>query len=113
MPTLFEKIIAGEIPADIVYEDEHVVAFRDIEPAAPVHVLVVPRRPLPHLEAAGRDDAKLLGHLFLGARAVAEREDLTEKGYRLVLNNGRDAGQEVPHLHLHVVGGRGFGWPPG
>ena len=116
-PTLFEKIIARQIPADIVYEDAHAVAFRDIHPQAPVHILVVPRRPLTRLSEAdpggggSGGDAELLGRLLLAVNAVAAQERLTD--YRVVINNGAGAGQTVFHLHLHLLGGRALGWPPG
>jgi len=110
--TLFQKIADREIPADLVYEDDHVVAFRDIHPQAPVHVLVVPRKPIPTLDDLGPDDAELVGRLFLAAQQVARREGL-DTGWRAVINCGRDAGQEVYHIHLHVLGGRRMSWPPG
>ncbi len=110
--TLFEKIIARQIPATIVYEDDRAIAFRDVAPAAPVHVLVVPKRPVVSLAAATDEDAALLGHLMVVARKIAEQERL-EEGWRLVANNGPDAGQSVDHLHLHVLGGRKLAWPPG
>lgn len=112
MPTLFEKIIAREIPAAIVHEDDRCVAFRDIDPKAPVHVLVVPRRPIPSLDALTDADADLAGHLLVVAARVAAAEGLSG-GYRTVFNVGTDGGQTVPHLHLHVLGGRAMGWPPG
>ena len=120
--TLFQKIADGEIPAEIVHEDDRCVAFRDINPAAPTHVLVVPRKPIPSPAAVEPEDAALVGHLFVVARKVAEQEGLApteedpttgEGGYRLVFNCGPDAGQSVPHLHLHVLGGRDLSWPPG
>lgn len=111
--TLFEKIADRSIPADIVYEDEHTVAFRDIHPVAPVHVLVVPRRPLARLAHGTADDILLLGHCMNAARLVASQLGLDEGGYRVVVNNGDDAGQTVHHLHLHILGGRAMGWPPG
>jgi len=111
--TLFEKIIAREIPADILYEDEHCVAFRDINPQAPVHILVVPRKPLVNVASAEPEDAELLGRVLMAAKAVAEQEGIAAGGYRLVLNNGAEAGQTVFHLHCHVLGGRSFSWPPG
>jgi len=113
MPTLFQKIIAREIPADIIYEDEWVVAFKDISPQAPFHVLLVPREPLVDLSQAGEQDSAILGHLLLAARNVALQYPAAAKGYRLVLNNGKAAGQEVPHLHIHMLAGRKMGWPPG
>jgi len=111
--TLFEKICDKEIPADIVYEDEQVVAFRDIAPAAPTHVLVIPRKPIPRINEAEPDDQALLGHLLLKAAEVARSLGLGEAGFRLVLNNGADAGETVPHLHCHILGGRKMTWPPG
>jgi len=111
--TLFERIIAREIPADIVYEDEHVLAFRDINPAAPVHVLVVPKLLITGVAAAEPRHAELLGRVLLAAAEVARRECLEDGGYRLVINNGVDAGQSVFHLHCHVLGGRKLSWPPG
>jgi len=111
--TLFEKIIAREIPATIVYEDDLVLAFRDIKPQAPVHVLIVPKKPIPRMAEAGPEDHKILGHLLLKAAEVAEKLGLKTSGYRLVLNNGPDAGEAVPHLHCHILGGRAMGWPPG
>lgn len=111
--TLFERIAAKEIPAQIVYEDEHIVAFRDIKPVAPTHVLIVPRKPIATLEDAAPADHAVLGHLLLQVPVIAGQLGLTEGGYRLVLNNGRDAGQEVPHVHFHLVAGRKLNWPPG
>lgn len=111
--TLFEKIIDREIPATIVYEDERVLAFRDIKPAAPNHVLIVPKKPIPRIAEANPDDAPLLGHLLLKAAEVARQLGLTDSGFRLVFNNGPDAGEAVPHLHCHILGGRRLGWPPG
>jgi histidine triad (HIT) family protein len=112
MKTLFEKIIAREIPAAIVYEDDSVLAFRDIKPQAPMHVLIVPKKPLPRIAEAAADDQKLLGHLLLKAAEVAKQLDL-KNGYRLVINNGTDGGETVPHLHVHILGGRHLAWPPG
>ena len=112
MATLFSKIIAREIPAEIVYEDEHCLAFRDINPQAPTHVLLIPKRELPRLADAGPDARDLLGHLMLAAGIVA-RQLGVEHAFRLVVNNGADAGQSVFHLHLHILAGRPFRWPPG
>jgi histidine triad (HIT) family protein len=111
--TLFEKIVARQIPADIVYEDDLVLAFRDIKPEAPVHILVVPKKPIPRIAAAGSEDHQVLGHLLLKAAHIAAKEGLTDSGYRLVINNGPDAGETVPHLHLHILGRRQLAWPPG
>jgi histidine triad (HIT) family protein len=110
--TLFEKIIAREIPAAIVYEDDSVLAFRDIHPQAPMHVLIVPKKLIPRIAEAEADDQKLLGHLLLKAAEVAKQLDL-KNGYRLVINNGADGGETVPHLHVHILGGRHLAWPPG
>ena len=111
--TLFEKIIARELPGSIVYEDDLVVVFRDIKPQAPTHVLIVPRKPIPRLAAAQPEDQQVLGHLLLKAAEVANKLGLTQSGFRLVFNNGPDAGEAVPHLHCHLLGGRHLGWPPG
>ena len=111
--TLFEKIIDREIPATIVYEDDLVLAFRDIKPQAPTHVLIVPRKPIPRVAEAKPEDHKILGHLLLKAAEVADKLGLKQSGYRLVFNNGPDSGEAVPHLHCHILGGRPMGWPPG
>src|SRR5262245_56062080 len=111
--TLFEKIIAREIPAEIVYEDDLVLAFRDIKPQAPTHVLIVPKKPIARLAEATAEDHAVLGHLLLKAAAVAAKAGLQDGGYRLVINNGRDGGETVPHLHCHILGGRALHWPPG
>jgi histidine triad (HIT) family protein len=111
--TLFEKVAAREIPADIMYEDDLVVAFRDIKPGAPVHVLIVPRRAIRRIAEAAPSDHQVLGHLLLKAAEVAAKLGLTKTGYRLVINNGPDAGESVPHLHCHILGGRRMAWPPG
>lgn len=111
--TLFEKITAREIPADIVYEDDLVLAIRDINPQAPTHVLIVPKKPIPRIAEANAGDQALLGHLLLKAAEVAQLVGLSENGYRLVINNGCDGGESVPHLHVHILGGRLLGWPPG
>ncbi len=110
--TIFGKIIRKEIPADIVYEDEDVLAFKDINPQAPVHILVIPKKPIPQLSMAAPEDQTLLGKLLQTAQHVAATAGL-EQGYRLVINNGADAGQTVFHLHLHILGGRALAWPPG
>jgi histidine triad (HIT) family protein len=111
--TLFEKIIARQIPSDIVYEDDFVLAFRDISPKAPTHVLIVPKKPIPNIAAAKPEDEKALGHLLLKAAEVAGKLGLDKSGFRLVINNGPDAGESVPHLHCHILGGRALAWPPG
>jgi histidine triad (HIT) family protein len=111
--TIFQKIIDGDIPADKVYEDESVLAFRDIQPQAPVHILVIPRKPIVSMAHADEEDGELIGKLMLAASRVARSEGLDEHGYRIVTNIGRDGGQSVNHLHLHVLGGRSMGWPPG
>lgn len=111
--TLFQKIADKEIPAAIVYEDELCVAFRDIAPAAPVHVLLVPRKPIPDIAAATAEDAALLAHLMLKVGEIARAEGLAESGFRTVMNTGEQAGQTVPHLHIHIIGGRSLQWPPG
>ena len=111
--TIFSKIARGEIPAKIVFQDGEVVAFRDISPQAPVHILVIPRRVITRIDAAGQGDGELLGKLLLVAGEVARREGIDKTGFRLVINNGPDAGEAVPHLHVHVLGGRKMTWPPG
>ena len=111
--TLFEKIAKREIPADIVYEDDLVLAFRDVKPQSPVHLLIVPKKPIPRAAEATVEDLALLGHLILKAAEVAKREGLNGSGYRLVINNGPDGGESVPHLHCHILGGRPMHWPPG
>ena len=111
--TIFGKIIRKEIPAQIVYETERVLAFRDINPVAPVHVLVIPKKPVESIATAVRTDAEILGELMLAAAEVARQEGLEPGGYRVVTNIGADGGQTVFHLHLHVIGGRPMLWPPG
>ena len=109
--TLFQKIADGEIPADIVYSDDQAVAFRDLAPQAPTHILIIPRQPIPRADAVEPADEALVGHLFTVARRVAEQEGLTD--YRLIVNCGAGAGQSVFHLHVHLLGGRALAWPPG
>ena len=111
--TLFQKIADKEIPSNIIYEDDRVVAFKDIDPQAPTHVLVVPRKPIPRISEAGPEDHQVLGHLLLKAAEVARQLGLEKSGYRLVVNNGPHGGEAVPHLHLHILGGRQMKWPPG
>ncbi len=111
--TLFERIIAREIPADIVHEDGQCIAIRDINPQAPVHILVIPKSVIPRIGEASAGQEELLGHLLLTAAAVARREGLQDSGFRIAINHGRDGGETVPHLHVHVLGGRAMTWPPG
>ena len=111
--TLFERIIQGEVPAQIIHEDDQCVAIRDINPQAPTHVLVIPKKVIPRLGEATPSDESLLGHLLLTAAEVAKREGLAGNGYRIVVNQGWQAGESVPHLHVHVLGGRQMKWPPG
>jgi histidine triad (HIT) family protein len=110
---LFCNIVAGKTPAQIIYDNDHVVAFKDIRPAAPVHALVVPKTHITGIHDATPEDAAVLGQVLLAARDVAEKLGLGEGGYRLVINQGADAGQSVLHLHCHVIGGRPMAWPPG
>ncbi|AFY35418.1 histidine triad nucleotide-binding protein [Calothrix sp. PCC 7507] len=110
--TIFSKIIRREIPADIVYEDDLALAFKDVNPQAPVHILVIPKKPITQLAEVESQDAALLGHLLLTAKLVAKKAGL-QNGYRLVINTGADGGQTVYHLHLHILGGRHLAWPPG
>jgi len=111
--TLFEKIIDREIPAKIVYEDDKVIAFHDVKPNAPAHMLIVPKKPIPRIAEAAPEDHQVLGHLLIKAAQVAKEAGLAKSGFRLVINNGPDAGESVPHLHCHVMGGRSMAWPPG
>lgn len=113
--TLFEKIIAREIPADIVYEDDQALVFKDIAPQAPTHLLVIPKKPIPRVGEAEAEDQILLGHLLLVAGKVAEDLGIrsTDKGFRLVINHGSNGGEAVPHLHIHLLAGRKLEWPPG
>lgn len=111
--TIFGKIIRREIPANIVYEDDLCLAFRDIAPQAPIHILVIPKKPIPSLADATPEDKEVLGHLLLTIQHIADQEGLTDKGYRVVTNIGSDGGQTVFHLHFHLMGGRGMHWPPG
>jgi len=110
--TIFKRIIDGEIPADVVYEDELCLAFRDVAPKAPVHVLLIPKKEIPAVDDLAAEDQPLAGHLLLAAAKIARQLELNN-GYRLVVNCGPDAGQAVNHLHLHILGGRPLGWPPG
>lgn len=113
--TLFEKIIAREIPAEIIYEDDEALAFHDISPQAPTHILVIPKKPIPRVGEAEEADQGLLGHLLLVAGKVASSQGFNniEDGFRLVINNGKNGGEAVPHLHIHLLSGRQMQWPPG
>ncbi len=111
--TLFQKIAAREIPADIIYEDDLCLCFRDINPQAPIHLLIVPKKPITRIAEADSDDQVILGHLLLTAKKVAHQEGFAQSGFRTVINNGPDGGEEVPHLHLHILAGRKLTWPPG
>lgn len=111
--TIFSKILRKEIPVELVHEDEQCIAFNDINPVAPVHILIIPRRPFANIAAMSDADTPVVGHLFAVARDLAADRGLDETGYRLVINNGDDAGQTVQHLHVHLLGGRGLTWPPG
>lgn len=110
---IFARIIRKEVPASIVYEDDRALAFRDINPKAPVHILVVPKKDIARISEAGAEDEPLLGHLLRVAAQIARQEGIDDTGYRLVINKGRDAGESVPHLHVHLLGGRAMQWPPG
>jgi len=110
--TIFQKIIDREIPADIVFEDDRCIAFKDINPQAPVHLVVIPKKPIESVDDVADDDEALVGHLFVAMRKIAQQEGITN-GYRVITNCGPDAGQEVMHLHFHMLAGRGFTWPPG
>jgi histidine triad (HIT) family protein len=110
---LFCKILAGEIPADIVFESDSAIGFRDINPQAPTHVLIIPRRHISTINDLAEGDRELVGELYLAAKQVASDEGLSEPGYRVVMNCNEGAGQSVFHIHLHLLGGRGLGWPPG
>jgi histidine triad (HIT) family protein len=109
MPTLFERIIAGQLPATIVYQDERVTAFRDIHPRAPTHILIVPNKPIPTANEVTADDAELVGHLVVVAAQIARSQGIAESGYRLIINCNRDSGMEVAHLHVHLLGGKPLG----
>lgn len=111
--TIFEKIAARQIPADIVHETDDVLAFRDIDPKAPVHVLIVPKRCIPRVGEAVATDHAVLGNLLLAAGEVARKLGVLDSGFRLVVNHGRDAGESVPHMHVHLLAGRALAWPPG
>jgi histidine triad (HIT) family protein len=111
--TIFERIVDREIPADILYEDDHVLAFRDLTPQAPVHILLIPKKHHTRHGTVPPEDHTLFTHLFVAAQRVARQCQLEKTGYRLVINNGPDGGETIPHLHLHLLGGRTLAWPPG
>ncbi len=111
--TIFEKIIARQIPATIVYEDDDLIAFEDVEPKAPVHILIVPKRVIARLGESNSEDEHLLGKILVASRKIADEFGVLKSGYRVVINNGPDAGETVPHLHVHLLGGRALNWPPG
>lgn len=111
--TIFEKIAARQIPARIVHETDDLIAFHDVNPQAPVHVLIVPKRVIPRIGDAAPSDAELLGKLLLAGPEIARQLGVSDSGFRLVINNGPDAGESVPHLHVHLLGGRSLAWPPG
>lgn len=113
MKSIFQKIIDREIPAQLAHEDELCIAIHDLNPQAPVHVLVIPKKPIVRVAEATADDQALLGHLLLTAAALAKKLGVAESGFRIVINNGRDGGETVPHLHVHLLGQRPLGWPPG
>jgi histidine triad (HIT) family protein len=113
MKTVFEKILEGELPCHKVYENQFVFAFHDLNPQAPIHILVVPKTRMRNVNDASEDLVLVLGHLLLGAKKVAEKLGIARSGYRLVINNGEDGFQEIPYLHCHVLGGRKLTWPPG
>ncbi len=111
--TIFTKILNREIPAKIVYEDEHCLAFRDVNPQAPTHVLLIPKLEIPTMNDVNDSHRDLMGHLMVVAPRIAEQEGIARDGYRLVVNTNANAGQTVAHIHIHIIGGRALGWPPG
>lgn len=111
--TIFEKIAAREIPAKIIHEADEFFAFHDVRPQAPVHVLIVPKKVIPRIAEASAEDAELLGKMLGAVREIAGKVGVLESGFRVVINNGGDGGESVPHLHIHLLGGRAMGWPPG
>lgn len=111
-PTIFDKIINREIPADIIYEDEHVLAFKDINPQAPIHFLVIPKRQIATANDINEDNAELVGRLYVAAAKIAKEQNFDEQGYRCVMNCNEHGGQTVYHIHLHVLAGKALGWPP-
>jgi histidine triad (HIT) family protein len=113
MPTIFEKICQGEIPARFVHQDDQCVCFYDVSPQAPIHLLLIPRKAIPRIEQATAEDQALLGHLLLTAGEIARQQGFADDGFRIVINNGADGGETVPHLHIHILAGRQLSWPPG
>lgn len=113
MGTIFSKIIAGDIPADVVHEDDRILAFRDINPQGPVHILIIPKEEIATVNDFDADQNELVGHMVTTAAEIARNQGIAEEGYRLVFNCNEDGGQEVEHVHLHLIGGRKMGWPPG
>ncbi len=113
MSTIFKKIIDKEIPADIVYEDDLCLAFRDIDPKAPTHIILIPKKEIPSMAEVSENDKELIGHLYIVASKIAKDEGISDSGYRLVVNTNNEGGQEVYHLHIHLLGGRQMTWPPG
>jgi histidine triad (HIT) family protein len=113
MPTIFEKICQGEIPARFVHQDDLCVCFHDVSPQAPIHLLLIPRKAIPRVEQANAEDQALLGHLLLTAGEIARQQGFADAGFRIVINNGSDGGETVPHLHIHILAGRKLTWPPG
>jgi len=111
--TLFTKILQGQIPGNIVYQDDVCFAIRDINPQAPVHVLLIPKKEIPSMNELSAEDNALMGHLMKKVSEIAKAEGIDQNGYRLIVNNGSHAGQTVSHIHLHIIGGRALGWPPG
>ena len=112
-PSIFTRIMNGELESDIVYENDFVIAIRDINPKAPIHILIVPREPLVSVNEFNEDNAAIAGQMLVAAAKIAQQVGLDKSGYRLVINNGREGGQEIQHVHMHLLGGRRLGWPPG
>ena len=111
--TIFQKIISHEIPADIIYEDELTLCFRDVSPQAPTHLLLIPKKPIPRIAEVQAENSQLLGHLFSRIPLIAAKMEFAESGFRVIVNNGPDGGETVPHLHIHLLAGRPLTWPPG
>lgn len=111
--TLFQKLIDREIPCEVIFEDDTVFCFKDISPQAPVHVLLIPKKPIPRIQEAGPENAAILGHLMAQIPSITQKLGVADKGYRIVINNGVDGGETVPHMHIHILGGRPLTWPPG